>query len=309
MTHMVALRIGLIVLVFAAFLHKAASGQAVTPPEGGAKPPGYQKLRYDEDYLYLRNPANRSDIWDPIKYIPLNNAGDWYLSLGGEARERYEFYNNYRWNPESPDDDGYLLQRYLLHADLHLGQSLRVFGQIQSSLEDWRDGGPRGTDKDRLDVHQLFADVRLPVNFGDRDEFTLRVGRQEMAYGSQRLISVRESPNIRRAFDAVRILTRFGDWHVDAFLARPVEDDPGAFNDSGDDDTNFWGVYATHPLPLLEGAYVDVYYLGLDRPDATFVQGTADEQRHSVGGRLYGKRGGWDYNVEGVFQWGTFGSS
>src|SRR4051812_21761077 len=211
MTHMVALRIGLIVLVFAAFLHKAASGQAVTPPEGGAKPPGYQKLRYDEDYLYLRNPANRSDIWDPIKYIPLNNAGDWYLSLGGEARERYEYYKNYRWNPRALDTDGYLLQRYLLHADLHLGESVRVFGQIQSSLEDWRAGGPRPSDEDRLDIHQPFADARLWAGDG-KDAATLRVGRQEMLYGSQRLISVREDPNVRRCFDGARLLTRLGDW-------------------------------------------------------------------------------------------------
>lgn len=278
------------------------------PPKDRFEPPAYQKLRYDENYLYLRDPAKRSDLWDPIKYLPLNNEGDWYLSLGGEARERYEFYNNYRWNPASLDDDGYLLQRYLLHADLHLGPSLRVFSQLQASLEDWREGGPRGTDEDRLDVHQFFVDLRLPVHVAENDRITLRVGRQELMYGSQRLISVRESPNIRRAFDAVRLLTHFGDLHVDAFLARPVEDDPGSFDDWGDDDTKFWGVYASHPFPLLAGASVDLYYLGLDRPDATFVQDTSEEQRHSVGGRLFGKHGAWDYNLEGVFQWGSFGS-
>ncbi len=287
---------------------RGAQGQIITPPESAPKPPAYQRFRYDEDYLYLRDPAKRSDFWDPIKYIPLNSAGDWYLSFGGEARERYEMYNNNRWNPKSPDDDGYLLQRYLLHADLHLGPSLRIFGQLQSSLEDGRNGGPRPIDEDRLDVHQLFADVRLPIDAGDRDQFTLRVGRQEMAYGSARLVAVREGPNIRRTFDAVKLLTRVGEWRVDAFFSRPVEDDRGEFDDWGDDHINFWGVYATHPLPFLKGANVDLYYLGLDRPDARFVQGTADEQRHSIGGRLFGKRGAWDYNFEGTFQWGTFGS-
>src|SRR3954470_22894774 len=118
MTHASPSRLRWIAATLAMAFSLSAAGQALTPPEGGAKPPAYQKLRYDEDYLYLRDPAKRSDIWDPIKYITLNSAGDWYLSLGGEARERYEFYNNYRWNPASPDDDGYLLQRYLLHADL-----------------------------------------------------------------------------------------------------------------------------------------------------------------------------------------------
>src|SRR5256714_3231665 len=284
---------------------RGAQGQIIAAPQSAPK---YQRLRYDEDYLYLRDPAKRSDFFDPIKYIPLNSAGDWYLSLGGEVRERYELYNNNRWNPNSPDHDGYFLQRYLLHADLHLGPSVRIFGQLQSSLEDWRKGGPRPIDEDRLDAHQLFVDVKLPIDLGDRDEFTLRVGRQEMVYGSARLIGVREAPNVRLTFDAVRLLTRVGEWRADAFFSRPVEDDAGIFDDWGDDHINFWGVYATHPLPFFKGANVDLYYLGLDRPDARFVQGTADEQRHSVGGRLFGKRDGWDYNFEGTFQWGTFGS-
>src|SRR5262249_24759684 len=150
----------------------------------------------DEDYSYLKDPSKRSDFWDLIKYIPFNNAGDWYLSLGGEGRLRYEWYNNFRWNPDSPDQDGYLLQRYLLHADLPQGQCVRGFGQLQSSLEDWRAGGPRGTDENRLDVHQLFADFRWPFGEESGPEVALRVGRQEMLYGSQRLVSVRESPNI-----------------------------------------------------------------------------------------------------------------
>ncbi|MCI0365637.1 MAG: alginate export family protein [Phycisphaerales bacterium] len=251
--------------------------------------------------------GNRSDFWDPIKFIPLNDNGDCYLSLGGEARWRFEYYRNYRWDPGAPDQDGYLLQRYLLQADLHLGESVRAFGQLQSSLEEWRAGGPRPTDDNRLDVHQLFGDWRVPIEAHNEDEVILRAGRQEMAYGSQRLISVRESPNIRRAFDAIRVLTRFDDWRVDAFVSQPVEDDPGTFDDGPDDDIYFWGVYATHALPLNEGASIDLYYLGLDRPNAEFVQGTGDEQRHSIGARVFGQRGSFDYNVEGVLQFGTFG--
>jgi hypothetical protein len=276
-------------------------------------PPPYLMLRYDENYSYLADPEKRTDFWDPIKDIPLSGRGDWNLSFGGEARERYEYYHNNRWNPASPDQDGYLLQRYLLHADLHAGEAFRVFAQLQTSLEDWRAGGPRSTDEDRTDIHQLFGDLRLwggteRGGAGD-DSVTLRVGRQEMAFGSQRLISVRESPNIRRAFDGIRLLTHFDDWQIDAFVSRPVEDDPGSFDDWGEDGTNFWGVYATHPLPILPGAKFDLYYLGLRRPDAAFVQGTGDELRHSLGARLFGERNGWDYNFEGVVQFGRFGGA
>src|SRR5205085_12550330 len=84
---------------------QGAQAQIIIPPESAAKPPVYQRFRYDEDYTYLRDPAKRTDFFDPIKYIPLNSdrggGGDWYLSFGGEARERYEMYNNNRWNPKA----------------------------------------------------------------------------------------------------------------------------------------------------------------------------------------------------------------
>src|SRR6187399_339647 len=80
---------------------------------GGSIAQEYKKLRYDEDWTYLRDPAKHTDFWDPVKYIPLDKAGDSYLSFGGEARLRYELYDNNRWDSDSPDQDGYLLERYL----------------------------------------------------------------------------------------------------------------------------------------------------------------------------------------------------
>src|SRR6266699_109474 len=81
----------------------------------------------------------------------------------------------------------YVLQRYMIHADAHIGENFRVFTQFKSGLEDGRNGGPRPTDRDAFDVHQLFADVRLP--FAEEDSLTLRAGRQELSFGTQRLVS------------------------------------------------------------------------------------------------------------------------
>ena len=87
----------------------AASVAQAQEVEEAFTPRPYRTLRYDENYSNLADPAKRTDFWDPIKYIPLSESGDWNLSFGGEARERYEYYHNYRWNPASPDQDGYLL--------------------------------------------------------------------------------------------------------------------------------------------------------------------------------------------------------
>jgi hypothetical protein len=150
-------------------------------------PPVFLQLRYDENYAYLRDPANRADLFDPIKFMPLDSPGDFYLTLGGEVRERYEYYHNSQWGLGPQDANGYLLQRYMIHADTHLGEYFRFFTRFKSGLEDGRNGGPRPNDEDKFDLHQAFFDARIP--FSEADSLTLPLGRQELAYGSSRLVS------------------------------------------------------------------------------------------------------------------------
>ena len=74
------------------------------PPD----PPPLTPLRYDEDYSYLADPNARSGAWwEPLKYIPSDETGDVYLTLGGEIRPRYESYENNNWGQEPAPDDGY----------------------------------------------------------------------------------------------------------------------------------------------------------------------------------------------------------
>ncbi len=268
-------------------------------------PPPYQLLRFEEDYRYLRDPGRRSDLWDPLKCTALNDAATWYLSLGGEVRERYEYFHNTNWGQGPQDEDGYVLQRYMLHADLHLGEALRAFGQLKSGLENGRSGGPRPTDEDKLDLHQAFLDVTLAATTSTTLVF--RGGRQELLFGTQRLVSVREGPNVRQSFDGGRLILTSGATRVDVVLTVPVETNPGLFNDASDHTRLFWGIYAVRPLPLLPQGHSDLYYLGLDRKQARFDQGSGHELRHSIGTRLWGRPQPWDYNFEFVYQWGDFG--
>src|SRR5947209_162211 len=100
--------------------------------EPPTSPPPFKKLRYDENYEYLRHPSQSADYLDAIKFIPLNAEGDRFLTLGGEIRERYEYYHNNLWGRGPQDDDGYVLQRYMVHADVHLSAAFRVFTQFKS---------------------------------------------------------------------------------------------------------------------------------------------------------------------------------
>lgn len=268
--------------------------------------PGYALNRADEDYRYLADQARRTDFWDPIKYVPFNEGGSWYLSLGGEARERYEYFNRPNWG-QDPQDHGYFLQRYFLHGDLHMGEHVRLFTQLQSSMEDGRKGGPRpNIDEDELDLHQVFLDLKLDLTGGS--SLTLRSGRQEIAYGSQRIISVREGPNVRQSFDGFRLMYRGGEVQIDGFATKPAQTRRHVFDDGPDNTKALWGTYAVLPFPLLPETHVDLYYLGLFRRTASFDQGAARETRHSVGARLWRTKGPLDYNFEALYQWGSFGN-
>jgi hypothetical protein len=286
-----------------------ADGEPEKKPD--CEPPPYKLLRYEEDYSYLKNPECRTDFWDPIKYIPLWGREDWYLSIGGEVRERYEFYHNLNagaapGNAQGNNQD--MLQRYLLDADLHLGPYFRVFGQLVTGLEYGRIGGPRpDIDQDVFGVHQAFADFILPIA-NDKDTLTTRLGRQEFEYGSGRLIDVRDGPNLRLSFDAARLLLHSGDWEVDGWWGRPVLNRPDVFDDIPDPARSFWGVYSVLPLPLLPQGHVDLYYLGFENHDAVYVQGTGYELRNTLGTRLWGKPLPWEYNVEYDWQFGRFGT-
>jgi hypothetical protein len=269
------------------------------------QPPPYQFNRADENYQYLADPRLHTDFWDPIKYIPLNETGSWYLSIGGEARERYEYFNHSNWGKD-PQDNGYLLQRYFLHGDLHLGENIRFFTQFQSSLEDGRNGEPRPTDKDELDLHQAFLDVKLDLP--NDAALTLRSGRQELAYGSQRIVAVREGPNVRQSFDGFRLMYRTGEVQIDGFATKPAQTNRYVFDDGPDNTKALWGTYAVLPFPLLPKANIDLYYIGLYRSKAGFDQGSARETRHSVGTRLWRTTAPLDYNFEAIYQWGSFGN-
>ncbi|MCI0537780.1 MAG: alginate export family protein [Verrucomicrobiales bacterium] len=263
--------------------------------------------RSDEDWSFLCDPALRADPWDPVKYIPLGREG-WFLSLSGEFRPMYEFYKNYNWGTGPQDGNGFYLNRLIGHADFHFGETARVFFELKSGLVFSRNGGPRPSiDKDNLEVSQLFFDLNLHLG-KSRLPLTVRLGRQELNYGESTLVSIREL-NVRREFDGVKLVFRPEGWKLDAFAVKPVQVKPGFFDDPPDHAQTLWGVWAkrTKGLPKLL-TQLDVYYLGLDRKRVRFDQGTARDQRHTLGVNAHGKKGDFSYFVEGDLQLGKFGN-
>src|SRR5258706_10686348 len=85
------MRLGL-VISWAVTLPAIVTAQQMIPgAEIPLTPPAYKMLRFDENYSFLTNQDNRTDLFDPVKYIPLRKDDPlWYLSFGGELRKRVE---------------------------------------------------------------------------------------------------------------------------------------------------------------------------------------------------------------------------
>jgi hypothetical protein len=273
-------------------------------PEPGD--PAYHSLRYNDDFSYLANRPTLSDPWDPIKYIPIGTGplGPIWLSFGGELRERFESYLNPNFGIKAPKSNAYLLHRLLLNADLRLTDYIRIFVQA-GNMERLGDRGVTSTtDIDHFDVTQAFIDLRPPSPWGDQP--VVRVGREELLFGFQRLIAVREGPNVRRDFDGFRFTDHWGDVSIDFLAVKPVNDSQGVFDDHTNQDQMLWGPYIT--VPIGGALKADLYELNYENTLAKYRGLTGTEQRHTFGVRLFGEYGGLDWNGEAAFQMGRFGS-
>ncbi len=262
----------------------------------------FKLMRYDENYFSLKDSVG--NFYNRIKYIPLSQSGSVYLSFGGEVRQELDYFVNEDWGARGLGRDVFLLQRYHLHADLHLGNRIRLFGQLRSGLEDGRRNGPRPIDEDQLNVQNLFVDV---IAYKEMDRtVTLRLGRQEVYYGSGRLIDVRNGPNLRLYFDGAKVAYASSGLSLVAFvLAEPIVN-TGIFDNTSTRKANLWGIYSTCTIP--RSANFDFYYLGITRESSRFDEGIADEVRHTVGTRFWKNGAGFVYNFEAMYQFGKFGS-
>jgi hypothetical protein len=265
--------------------------------------PAFKPMRYDERYGFLKNDTARN-TYERIKYSPLSANGNTYLSFGGEVRYQYFGIRHEDWG-ESPDaQDGYILSRFLAHADFHAGKHFRTFIQLQGSMAGSK-ASASVVEENPLDLHQAFFDVTTGETAAG--QITLRAGRQEFSYGSQRLIGVRELPNNRQAFDAARVILQQKALRADAFYSHAIDARKDIFDDGLSDKVKLWGLYLVHNnVPGIRN--IDLYYLGLYKRQTTFDDGTGREQRHSLGTRLWAQRGDWRYDVEGVYQFGSLGS-
>jgi hypothetical protein len=225
---------------------------------------------------------------------------DGRLKIGGEVRFRIESRQDYDFDSSADNpaaDDRFLLSRIRINFDVNPIDPLRFFAEIQDSRDygvgiDRRSGG--GAFEDRVDFFQLFADIKNLTDF----PMTVRLGRQTLAFGDQRLVGAFGWSNVGRSFQGVRVIIEPEPVDVNFWVVDVVVPEDGELNEatwSGD----FIGTNLT--WKNVPQGRLDTYFLMRDRGDETWI--------YTVGGRFKGDPladGKVDYDAEFAFQTGEY---
>lgn len=266
--------------------------------------PQNRELPYDEDYSSLRNQP-RSSLWEKLKYIPLGNAT--FLSIGGEARTRFEVRDGQRFGLGPQDGNGDLELRFRAWADLHVGDHLRGFFELKSGLQEGYDVPQTVSDRKDIDVGQAFVELRTPI--GDDGSVKLRVGRQEIGIGAYRLFDMRDGLNVRRSLDAARLLFAKGAWNGELLGGYAQNETLTEFDNSTNYGFSFYGARLARTAqfgPL--ASTIEGLWIHSDRAVAVYDAGSAAEHRNTFSLRINGGTPNVEYDLEGTVQNGRWGA-
>ena len=161
-----------------------------------------------------------------------------------------------------------------------------------------------GTLRDVTDLRQAWVAVG-----GGRQVATLKVGRQKLAFGSERMLGGAEWANTARVFDAARLTLRRRAFHLDAFAAALVVNNPDDW-DHHQSDPVMLGVYGSLDT-LLPGSAIEPYMVFRRRTRAAGDLGDSGASRVTTAGvRTAGRaRAVWTYEVDAQLQRGPVASS
>ena len=221
------------------------------------------------------------------------------VQVGGQIRIRGNYYVG---DDTKTNDISFVEQRTRLNVKADFTDDVTAFIELDSYDvwgEDFRSNYVTGVDAraasvDDVEVYQAYIEAKNMWGTG----LELKVGRQELALGSQWLVGVNDKSQLFRglSFDALKLGYVMEDYfRVHVFWAKLAE----SFGDMLHSDIDLYGIYGT--LTMIENVEIDAYYLYL-RNDLNYP-GKADNV-HTIGVRAGGEVIGIDFEAEAAFQFG-----
>jgi len=224
-------------------------------------------------------------------------ASEWQTSV--DLRERYQSFDNFDFDSSVDKNAWELDTRLYIKAkrDFENGFSVYLQPQVISITQHT---AAAGTQKlSQADLLQSYLDYKS-------DAFSVRVGRQQLVYGDQRLLGHLGWKDVARTFDGVKAGYKSGKIAVDAFVVSPadiVAMTPSSTSPRGAslvtwDKRVLTGVYGTYHMDKKSGA--DAYFINWKHNDGI------GRNMNTYGARGFGQWGAIDATAEAVFQSGTW---
>jgi hypothetical protein len=226
-----------------------------------------------------------------------------WLTVRGEFRDRMEGGTNIAYTPGR--NDIYWLNRFRFDVNVKPSSSFAVLVQAQDARVAAKDvGSTTAPFRNPFDLRQAYGDIGNT----QQGAYTLRVGRQEMFFGEQRLVGHLTWVNAARSFDGVRATFKTKGFKLDAFATSVVRILDGEFDKSGNGN-RFMGAYgsATNWIPK---ATVEPYVFWR-RDQSLKAEGgeTGNLSAATLGARWVGKLpASFDYGLEVAAQTGVLAS-
>jgi hypothetical protein len=201
-------------------------------------------------------------------------------------------------------NDAYWLNRFRLDVAVRASPLLSFQVQAQDAQVFGRNAKPDAPPfEDTFDLRMAFAQIGASAS-----PVVIRLGRQELAFGEQRLVGHVSWTNTARTFDAVRVTLARPAFRLDGFASSVVAVREGEFNRSGRGES-FHGVYGALPK-LVRNATIEPYVLV--KRAASLVSERlvpADLISATLGARVVGKLPArFDYNTDLALQRGSLAS-
>ncbi len=222
------------------------------------------------------------------------------VAFGAQIRFRPESRSNFT---ETNPVNHVVLQRVRLNARLRLSENLSGLVQLQDSRL-WGQESSTASNESNIDLHQAYFQLDQFLH----PRLSLRLGRQEVSYGNQRLIGAFGWNNVGRSFDAVKLTYSAPQWSSD-FLFSRVADRRNSNRGDGSQDLIGW---YTRIGPSASGIGLEPYVLYLRDGREIFGEGRPSLQEATrivtFGFRHFGAfQSGFGYDIETAYQAGQRG--
>ena len=223
-----------------------------------------------------------------------------WLRVRGEFRERVETALNAGFTDGR--DDVYYLSRFRFSAAL-TSTSVNATIQVHDARVGDKSIGPIAAPfKAAFDLRQAAVEIGAA-----KAPLAARLGRQEIAFGDQRLVGHANWLNSGRTFDAARVMVRTSAAQIDLFAASLVRILDDEFDKSGNGN-RFAGAYVTSGAVVPKGTIEPYVFWRRDANLRSEAGGFDALHQVTTGGRFVGKLPArLDYNIEAAIQRGSLG--